>query len=175
MAMARSSARKLRLRDLLLCRRASTMEEFVVVLFAMCLFALVLIETSLQLLTMAALDYGLREASRFGITGAAYPPSMASSPPASRSAAIVDIVSYFSAGLINPSYLTVTLTAYPSFTAMTAGTGGVTGPGTASQVVVYNVSYQQFFLTSIAASIIGLPYLTHTATTVVQNEPFPSS
>jgi hypothetical protein len=46
--------------------------EFAIVALALLTFLLVLIETGMQLLTQAVLDYGVREVSRFGVTGAPY-------------------------------------------------------------------------------------------------------
>jgi hypothetical protein len=116
----------------------------------------------------------VREASRFGVTGAAYPPGMSANPPQSREDAITAIIAYYGAGLIDQGRLRVTLTVYPSFGAVGQG-GGTSGAGGPGDVVQYQVTYTQPFLTSLAASIAGTSSLQHSSTTVVKNEPFPTN
>lgn len=161
-------------RTLARCRSGVAAIEFAIVALALLTFLLVLIETGMQLLTQAVLDYGVREASRFGVTGAPYPLSMSANPPGSREGAITAIIGNIGGGLINQARLSVTLTAYPSFSAVGQG-GGTNGAGGPAAVVQYQVTYPQPFLTSLAASIAGTPFLLHSATTVVQNEPFPAN
>jgi Flp pilus assembly pilin Flp len=69
-------------------RSGATVVEFAIISVALLSFIAFLVEGSFQLLTGAMLQYGLREATRFGITGQAYPPGMSANPPASREAAI---------------------------------------------------------------------------------------
>jgi hypothetical protein len=161
-------------RSLARCRSGVAAVEFAIIALALLTFVLVLIETGMQLLTQAILDYGVREASRFGVTGAAYPPGMSGNPPKSREDAIPAIIAYYGAGFIDPGRLRVTLTVYPSFSAVGQG-GGTSGAGGPGAVVQYQVTYTQPFLTSFAASIAGTSSLQHSATTVVQNEPFPTN
>jgi Flp pilus assembly protein TadG len=161
-------------RKLARCRSGVAAVEFAIVAMALFTFILVLIETGMQLLTQAVLDYGVREASRFGVTGAAYPPSLSANPPKSREDAITALILYYGGGFINQGRLAVTLTVYPSFSAVGQG-GGTAGAGGPGAVVQYQATYTQPFLTSLAASIVGTPSLQHSSTTVVQNEPFPTN
>jgi hypothetical protein len=155
----------------------ATVMEFAIIAMPLLACIAFLIEGAFQLLTGAMLQYGLREATRFGITGLPYPPSMSSSPPASREEAIKQIIITASAGLINPSRLDIKLKAYSSF-----GDVGMAGKGTdgsaggAQAVVLYQLScYQPWLpgLANFAANATHLSGLQHTASAVVQNEKFP--
>jgi Flp pilus assembly protein TadG len=160
-------------------RSGATIEEFAVISLVLISMIAFLIEGSFQLLTAAVLQYGLREATRFGITGQAYPPSMAASPPASREAAITQIISSSAMGLINPSYLSVTLTSYSDFTTVGAAGKGTNGAGGSGSVVEYQVTYYQPWLLTGAGyfpvTATGLSGITFNLSTVVQNEAFPSN
>jgi Flp pilus assembly protein TadG len=160
-------------------RSGAVIEEFAIITVALIALIAFLFEGSFQLLTGAMLQYGLREATRFGITGAAYPPSMAANPPASREAAITQIITTSGLGLINPSYLSVTLTTYPSFSTAGAGAQGTAGAGGSGAVVQYQVAYYQPWMLSGAgywpATATGLSGFQHTLSTVVLNENFPSN
>jgi Flp pilus assembly protein TadG len=158
--------------SLLRCRSGSQVIEFAVVCLAALTLIVIIIETSMQLTTIAVLEYAVREASRFGITGKPYPASMAgANAPASREASIAAVIGYFGMGLIVPSQVSVTLTAYSSFSAVGV-VAGAAGAGASGAVVRYHVVYNQPFLTTLASGILGVGYLTHTATTVVKNENF---
>nr|WP_294500954.1 TadE/TadG family type IV pilus assembly protein [uncultured Rhodopila sp.] len=160
-------------------RSGATIEEFAIISLALLSLIVFLIEGSFQLLTAAVLQYGLREAARFGITGQTVPPSMAANPPASREAAIADIISGAALGLINPSYLAVSETVYPSFNTVGAAGKGVAGAGGSGSVVQYQVTYFQPWLLSGAGYFpvlaTGLSGITYTLSTVVQNENFPTN
>jgi len=153
-------------------RAGVTSIEFAAI--ALCFVALVLIvlETGMQLLVQGALEYGAREASRFGVTGAAYPPSMAGNPPPTREAAIGDVVVNATGGFLNAANLTVTLASYAGFRSPLPPAANAGGP---SNAVQYTLAYTQPFMTSLAASIIGRGYLIHTVVFWVENEPFPPS
>jgi Flp pilus assembly protein TadG len=160
-------------------RSGATIEEFAVISLALISLIVFLIEGSFQLLTAAVLQYGLREATRFGITGGAYPPNMAASPPASREAAIAQIIATSAMGLINPSYLSVTLTSYSGFTTVGVAGQGTTGAGGTGAVVQYQVTYYQPWLLTgpgyFPVTATGLSGITFNFSTVVQNEAFPSN
>jgi Flp pilus assembly protein TadG len=160
-------------------RSGATIEEFAIISLALISLVVFLIEGSFQLLTAAMLQYGLREATRFGITGQAYPPGMAASPPASREAAISQIIATSALGLINPSYLSVTLTSYSGFTTAGVAGQGTAGAGGSGAVVKYQVSYRQPWLLNGAGyfpvTATGLSGITYSLSTVVQNEAFPSN
>jgi Flp pilus assembly protein TadG len=133
-------------------RSGAAVAEFAMI--ALALFALVvfLVEGSFQLLTEAMLHHGLREATRFGITGQAYPPSMSAHPPASREAAIAEIISSSALGLIDPSNLSVTLTSYTAFNTVGTSGQGVSGAGGSGAIVQYEVC----LLSTLAAARLQL-------------------
>ena len=63
-----------------------------------------------------------------------------------------------------------------SFASQLASGGASTpGPGNASQVVQYNFTYTQPYLTPVAAAITGDTQMIHHVQVVVLNEPFPSN
>ncbi len=152
-------------------RAAVTSIEFAVVALCFVTLVIILLEIGWQLLADGALNYGAREASRFGVTGAAYPASMASNPPATRELAVAAVVVDATGGFLQASSLTVTLASYPQFGSTSAPASNAGGP---SNAVQYTLTYMQPFLTSIASSIVGHPYLMHTTTFWVENEPFPT-
>ena len=166
-------------RELACNRSAAAVAEFAVISLALISLVVFLIEGSFQLLTAAVLQYGMREAARFGITGAAYPPSMAADPPASREAAITQIITTSAMGLINPSYLSVTLTTYSGFNTVGVVGQGTAGAGGSGAVVQYQVSYYQPWLLSgagyLPVTATGLSGITYSLSTVVQNEAYPSN
>jgi len=161
-------------------RSGHTAIEMAAVIPAAVLLFVLLVEGSVQLLTAAVLQYGLREATRFGITGLAYPASMSANPPATREAAITQIVAGAGIGLINASYLGVTLTSYANFsvvgTPSAATVGSAGGPGA---VVQYKITYLRPWLFSGSlyppAVLTGLTGFQYNLTTVVQNEAFPAN
>jgi Flp pilus assembly protein TadG len=159
-------------------RSGAAVAEFAMI--ALALFALVvfLVEGSFQLLTEAMLHHGLREATRFGITGQAYPPSMSAHPPASREAAIAEIISSSALGLIDPSNLSVTLTSYTAFNTVGTSGQGVSGAGGSGAIVQYEVAYYQPWLllgsNYLPAESTGLSGIVHVLSAVVKNENFPA-
>jgi Flp pilus assembly protein TadG len=142
-------------------RSAHTALEFAIVIPAVVLLLALLVEGSIHLLTAAVLEYGLREATRFGITGLAYPASMSANPPATREAAITQIIASAGIGLINASYLGVTLTNYANFSVVGTPTAATPGAGGPSAVVQYKVTYLRPWLFSgplyPPALLTGLP------------------
>jgi hypothetical protein len=79
-----------------------------------------------------------------------------------------------SGNLLQAQRLRIAETSYASFAALASG-GGTSGPGNASQVVLYTFTYTQPYLTPIAVVITGSQQVVHTLRLVVQNEPFPES
>jgi Flp pilus assembly protein TadG len=160
-------------------RSAHVAIEFAAIIPALILLIVFLVEGSVQLLTASVLQYGLRDATRFGVTGRAYPQSMSASPPASREAAITQIMATSGIGLINPSYLTVTLTSYANFASVGLASNATSGAGGPGAIVQYQVSYFQPWLFSWPAYppavVTGLAGWQYKLTTVVQNEPFPAN
>lgn len=148
--------------------------EFAVVASALIALTLLVLETGWQLAIGAALDYGARAASRFGITGAAAPPGM-TPVPASRADALRAVVIQAAGGLLLDSRLTLNETSYASFGAIGTPQAGTPGAGTGGQIVEYNLSYTQPFLTGLAAAVTGSASVVHTASVIVVNEPFPAN
>jgi len=75
--------------------------------------------------------------------------------------------------LINTAKVTVTTDAYNSFSSIGEAGQGTTGLGTASQIVVYVVSYPWPLFTPIMSNLIGTSgHLTLTTRIVVRNEPY---
>lgn len=74
---------------------------------------------------------------------------------------------------INVGNVTMTSTAYNSFTAAGSGTGGASGLGAEDQIVVYTVSYPWTLFTPMLNAIIGTGgVVTITSQIVVHNEPY---
>ena len=159
-------------------RSANVAIELAIIIPAMVLLMVVLVEGSVQLLTASALQYGLRQAVRFGITGLPYPESMGAHPPASREAAIAQIIAGAGLGLIKASSLHVDTTSFADFTSVGKG-GTANSAGGPSAIVQYKVGYMQPWLFGGSAYppafITGLPGMQYNLTTVVQNEAFPTN
>jgi hypothetical protein len=154
--------------------RGAVAVEFAIVGLAFVSLLLVAAEAGWQMVIESALGAGARAASRFGTTGATVPFGMTPAP-ASRTDALVQLVIQNSGGLLLASRLTIGEVSYASFTALAAGTGGVSGPGAAGQVVRYTFSYTQPYLTPMAMTITGAQQLLHSVTVTVVNEPFPAT
>jgi Flp pilus assembly protein TadG len=153
-------------------RAGVTSIEFAAIALAFITFAVVIVEVGQQLLVEAALEYSARAAARFGVTGAAYPSSLATNPPATRELAIAAVVVQASGNFLQAARLSVTLASYPQFGSTTPPVAGAGGP---SNAVEYDVTYAQPLLTSLAADIIGRPVITHSVVLWVENEPYPGS
>ena len=149
-------------------RRGAAALEFGLIAVVMVSFLVLSLELLWQFAAATELDYGVREATRFGITGAAS--SIASGSPTCRSATIIWLVTYTTP--LAPSQLSVSSSSYtPGSNAVTPGTSG----GAAGQTEVYTFTYRQYFFTPIASAIYGQGYIDHNATTIIKNEPFASS
>jgi Flp pilus assembly protein TadG len=159
-------------------RSGNVIVEFAIIIPGLLALIVFLVEGSFQLLTEALLQYGLREATRFGTTGQPYPPNMAANPPPSREAAIPLIIASYGAGLIKPSNLTVTMTGYSTFNAIGTPGAGTSGAGGPAAVVQYQVSYYQPWLFSgtayPAVAVTKWSGIQHGLQMVVQNEAFPT-
>ena len=145
--------------------RGTAALEFGLIGVALCFFLTLSLELFWQFAAATELDYGVREATRFGITGAASDGVTGS--PTCRSATIVWLVTYTTPLLA--SQLSVASSAY------TAGSGtltpGTTG-GAASQTETYTFTYRQYFFTPIASALYGQAYIDHKSTTIIKNEAF---
>lgn len=133
-----------------------------------------MIEGIWQVMTAAVLDIGVRQASRIGALGNA--PSAAPGKVApTREQAVREVVLHYGGGVIDSARLHIRLVAYAGPQQLRSGTGGVRdSAGTASAMVVYQVDYEQPLLVATALRLRpwGRDSLTHSASTVVRNEPF---
>lgn len=155
-------------------RAGVTALEFAAITPIALTLAALLIETGWQLTTQAALEYGARQAARFGTTGGTVPSNLASESPApTRAQAIAQLVAQAGYGIINSSRLNVTIQSYAGFPVVGQAGASTPGPGGAGAVVQYSLVYQQPYLTGFAQAILGSSLQLHHANLVVQNEPFP--
>ena len=148
--------------------------EFTLIVPVVLTLAALLIEAGWQLTTQAALEYGARQAARFGSTGSAVPTSLAGeSPPPTRAQAITQLVVRAGHGIIDGSRLSVTVQSYAGFPVLGQQGAATAGPGGAGAVAQYALVYQQPYLTGFAQAVLGSSLQLHHANLVVQNEPFP--
>jgi Flp pilus assembly protein TadG len=161
----------------------------VVVAFICCF-----VDICLMMFINAAIEGGLRDASRYAITGATF-------GGLTREQRIAKIVSDNSYGLVSPGDLTITYKVYPSFGDIGKpepytdsnsngqwdsgesftdinGNGvwdsdmGTAGTGGSGDVVNYIVTYKYRMLTPFARHIWGGDDITFSATAAVRNEPY---
>ena len=120
--------------------------------------------------TQVLLEGAARDASRYGITGSV----VAGQPPiteAQREVQITAVVAKETAGLVDMSKLSITMMAYADFSDV-GQSPGQSGAGTADQVVVYTLTYDQPLITNLFAGVLHRASFHHVATVVVRNEPF---
>ena len=139
--------------------------EFAVVGPAFVLLFFIVIETAWQLTIDLALSIGVIAGSRYAITGADY-------AAGTRDSTILSTIIAASAGILIPANLSLTSQAYAGPISYGAGGSAVASTGSSGQLVIYTVSYQQSFFTKLPATVLGYGSITHTATLIVQNEPF---
>jgi hypothetical protein len=181
------------------CRRGNSAVEFAFAAPVLLLALAGIIEISLVMFVTVLAEGGLREASRYGITGQE-PEGI------SREQQIVDIIVEHTHGLIEVSADNVTFRVYDSFEHIgqeepyddANGNGeydegetlledwngngvwdadsGEEGIGSSGEIVVYEVAYQWAFLTPLFKVFGGDDgKLDLTASMAVRNEPFDSS
>ncbi len=183
-------------RKLQRCRSGATAVEFA---FAMPILAMALVgllELAMILFVTTLMEGGLREASRFGITG--FIPA-----GITREQRIRDIISEHTIGLVDVAQADITTIIYPDFGDIgqpepytddgpangaydigetfvdingngqwdaDMGTSGAGGPG---DIVVYNIAYDLELLTDLLDALIGENgAIRLSASAAVQNEPF---
>lgn len=144
--------------------------EFALVTPAFFLTLVAVFEFALQLTAELALNIGALGGSRYAITGAT-PTS------GTREQAIRNAVLSAAGGMLKDAKLTIATTSYASPAAYAAnfltGNGSVSGPGASGQFVVYTLTYVQDFVTGLpVSSALAASMKTHTATVLVQNEPY---
>ena len=149
-------------------RRGSAVLEFALVGPVVVTLMVGLLELGMQLTTGAMLDYGVRMAARWGVTGRATPDG------STREAFIRSQILGATGGFLKTGRLSVTLTAYGSWAGAAGRTGATSGPGGSGAVVSYSVSYLQPVLTPPAAALLGRREFRHVDVLVVNNEPYPT-
>ena len=178
------------------CTTASAAVEFALTAPILFLLIVGMFEIAMVMFISVTVEGGLREAARFGITGAA-PVGL------TRQQQILNILDVHTLGLIDIASSTITLKAYDSFAdigqpepfndispangaydlgeAFTDLNGnsqwdadrGVDGVGNAGEVVLYKIDYDWLLFTPIIAQLLtGGGALHMNASVAVRNEPF---
>lgn len=147
----------------------ATIIEFAILVPTFILLIFGVINIGLMMVIENALEAAVREASRYGITGA-------SQTNMTRGNSILQVINNvtnkYSGGIINANQLTVTVLSYPDLTAVSGGSGQSGSYGTGGQAVLYKLSYpwDTFF------NIFGTGHaFVLRAQTPVMNEQFSSS
>ncbi len=156
-------------------RRGSIMLEFALTAPLLMGLMMTVLEGAWQALTAATLDIGAREASRFGATGEAAPDWLPPPAPTTREEAVRRVVLWFGPHVLNADRLSLRVTAYAGPAALASPGPGQAGAGGAGETVLYELTYQQPFLSPFPALLLGRGSLDHTSRMIVRNEPFPAS
>lgn len=158
-------------------RGGATAVEFAVTAGVFCLLVLLVVETAYHAAVGAALDYGARDAARYGATGQTTDPNR----PQQRMDDIIERVLQKTRPILRFEHLTVTTESFSApannpagpFTQIGAGQPGSAGdPGDAFAIVRYQLTYRQPLLTPFARILLGRSELVHTTVLIVKNEPF---
>jgi Flp pilus assembly protein TadG len=158
-------------------RRGATAVEFAVVGSVFLMLLLLAIETAYQFAVGAALDYGARDAARFGATGQ----TTDNTRPEQRLDDIIARVLNKTRPLLTFERLTVVTESFATpanspaagFAPIAGGQQGTLGnPGDAFAIVRYRLSYDQPLLTPFARILLGRSSLEHSTIMIVKNEPF---
>ncbi len=169
--------------------------EFALIAPAMLLLAVGTLEVGMIFFGNTLLEGGLREAARYGLTGA--PP-----PSGTREGYVVDVVNSNGAGVVKITDDDISTLVYPNFTSIgvpepfddingneTYDGGepftdincngqwdedmGRAGVGSGGEVVVYTVNYEMPMMTGFLDSMMGEDgKVSLTASVTVRNEPF---
>lgn len=161
----------------LAARRGSTAVEFAVTAGAFCMLLLLIVETAYHAAIGAALDYGARDAARYGATGQ----TTNVNRPEQRLDDIIARVLARTRPLLEFERLVVTTESFTApvnnpaagFAQIGAGQPGTPGSaGDAFSIVRYRLSYRQPLLTPFARLILMREHLDHSTVLIVKNEPF---
>ena len=175
--------------------QGSTIVEFALIAPLMAMFLVAIIEFGMIMFSSILMESGLRDASRFGITGREV-------TGATRLENIVQIISDRTIGLIDMNAATIDILVYPSFADVGAGEDfvdgnanatydagetytdsngngawdsdiGVAGAGGTGDIVLYRILYDWPLLTPFASSFIGeAGTFKLRASIAVRNEPW---
>lgn len=129
-----------------------------------------ILEVAALLTIQNTLEYAVLEVSRFGRTG-----STVSGQSTQQTAA--SLVNTYSYGLVDSSKVVLTVRPYPSFSSIPprsqAPVDGSQNFGTASQPVLYTLSYKWGFFTPLLGKLLSSSgTITLKSSAVIQNEPF---
>lgn len=158
-------------------RRGSTAVEFAVTAGAFCLLVLLVVETAYHAAIGAALDYGARDAARYGATGQTTDVNR----PEQRLDDIIARVLNKTRPLLEFERLTVMTESFTApannpaggFAQIGAGQPGTPGSvGDAFSIVRYQLSYRQPLLTPVSRLILMRDEIVHSTVLIVKNEPF---
>ncbi len=160
--MAGKSARK----GFLRARDGITTIEFAVIVPTMLMLMMGVIEFAMIMFVNVAMEAATTTTARLGSTGY-------TAAGSSQSQQIIANIMSQTAGLLNPSQITITAYSYTDLNQIpaTAPTTPSQDFGTAEKIVVYTVSYPWPVTTPIIKAIVGNTYTIKTRT-VVQNEPY---
>lgn len=133
------------------------------------IFLLGIFEVGMIMLIKTSMEMAILETVRFGRTG-----STVSGQTASQTA--VGLATTYSFGLINPSKMRLTVSAYPSYAAVpnfnALPDNGSQNFGTSNQIVVYTLAYDWHFFTPLVGNLLSSSnFITIRASSVVMNEP----
>lgn len=132
--------------------------------------AIGVLEIGWQLTVASTLDRSTLRASRFGVTGQ----NVARGAPNDiqcRSQSIPWLILAASGNILQAERLTVSVGASPSPSRMNEPI--VPGAGLGGQVVTYDISYRQPFLSGAWLNLVGAPAeIVHRTTLIVRNEAF---
>lgn len=158
-------------------RGGSTVVEFAVTAGAFCALLLLIVETAYHAAISAALDYGARDAARYGATGQ----TTDANRPEQRLDDIIARVLAKTSPVLQFERLTVTTESFAAprgnpaapFTQIGAGQPGTAGSaGDAFSIVRYNLTYRQPLLTPVSRLILMRDDIVHSTVLIVKNEPF---
>lgn len=182
-------------------RSGAAILEFAMVLPPLCLILLGMFEVAMLMFAQAAMEGGLREAARYGVTG------QLAATPADRITQILALIDKHTYGLFDMEDAKVTYQVYDSFhdvanqeplTKDVNGNGeydppddeftdqdgdscwdsgeGTDGAGSTAEIVSYRVEYDYPLITPLIAQVMGdAQGKVHlTASIVMRNEPWPT-
>jgi hypothetical protein len=153
-------------------RRGAAAVEFAVISVPFLMLVIGILEVFVQMTTATSLDAAVLRASRFGITGQATKASLGPPPTVTcRSQSIPWIITR-TAPFIRADRLQVVLRSFPSVSTITGPS--TNGAGVGGQVVAFEITYAQPFITMAWSRLFsGVPAsITHRVTMYVRNEPF---
>ena len=150
-------------------RRGVTAVEFAMLAPTFFLMLMGITETSLMMGAQQLLENAAFNTSRLAKTG--YTGAGQTQAQSVNQILMNELQSYGT--LITTKNVTMTESAYNSFSAAGSGTGGTAGYGTQQQIVVYTVTYPWKLFTPMLSAFMGTSGVVNlTSTIVVRNEPY---